>query len=259
MDYVRIKYQSGSSVDKSLMEYLLENATAIRVALGKLDKQSSDTQAKVDDALRQAALKGYTETVGVLLEYKADVHARGPNWDGHRPDFALRSAAPNGHTDTVRVLLAHKADVHASAHDGNPDHALRWAAIEGHVDTVRVLLAHKANVHACGPWNRGTHESDHALRWAARHNHKEMVEMLILEGGASAALLPASFVHTVSDDAIGNVTFCLRLGARHLRKLPAATSFDMAPFLRYRDVYCTLLVGATDCCADLCILSLSYV
>ena len=64
-----------------------------------------------------AAKNGHTETVKLLLDRGADIHA----WN----DYALRLAAENGHTETVKLLLDRGADIHA----GN-DYALRYAAAE---------------------------------------------------------------------------------------------------------------------------------
>jgi ankyrin repeat protein len=54
-------------------------------------------------ALIQAALRGNTETVRILLQAGADVSADGVS--------ALIVAAAKGHLSTVRVLLEHGADV----------------------------------------------------------------------------------------------------------------------------------------------------
>ena len=50
-------------------------------------------------ALGWASGKGHTETVKLLLEAGADVHAWG--------ECALRTASYYGHTETVKLLEAH--------------------------------------------------------------------------------------------------------------------------------------------------------
>jgi hypothetical protein len=83
----------------------------------------------LEKQLIEAADKGHTETVALLLEKGADIRAD--------DDGALRWAADGGHTETVALLLNRGADIHA-----DKDHALRWAALNGHTETVALLLKH---------------------------------------------------------------------------------------------------------------------
>jgi hypothetical protein len=76
-------------------------------------------------------VKGETNTVAVLLEYKANLHANN--------DYALICAARQGQTDTVAVLLKYKANIHAE-----DDLALKSANL-GHKETVALLLEQKAS------------------------------------------------------------------------------------------------------------------
>ena len=80
-----------------------------------------------NEKLIDASSNGHTETVKVLLEHGADVHADN--------DGGLRSASYNGHTETVKVLLEHGADVHA-----RDDYSLRLASDNGHTETVKLFL-----------------------------------------------------------------------------------------------------------------------
>ena len=80
-----------------------------------------------NEKLIDASNNGHTETVKVLLEHGADVHAD--------DDWALRWASYNGHTETVKVLLEHGADVHA-----RDDYSLRLASDNGHTETVKLFL-----------------------------------------------------------------------------------------------------------------------
>jgi len=93
-------------------------------------------------SLISAANNGHTETVRVLLEHKANVHA---DVFGI-PDAPLRQAAFHGSTEIVRLLLENKAYVNARGMDGQPDDALYWAACNSDKDTetVCVLLQYKA-------------------------------------------------------------------------------------------------------------------
>jgi hypothetical protein len=73
-----------------------------------------------------ASYYGHTETVKVLLDAGADVHAQ--------DDYALRCGSRDGHTGTVKLLLDRGAAVHAWG-----DYALRGARVRGHSETVKVL------------------------------------------------------------------------------------------------------------------------
>ena len=113
-------------------------------------------QASLDSRLIEAAHRGDTKAVQVLLASGANVHAQ--------DDMALLLAAENGHTEVVKVLLASDAHVHATN-----DFALRLAAEHGHTQTVQALLAASADVHA---------RDDYALRFAAYRGRTEMVKVL---------------------------------------------------------------------------------
>jgi hypothetical protein len=107
-------------------------------------------------ALRYASTKGHKDTVALLLEHKANVHAG---------DYAHILASNNGCTAIVALLLEHKADVHVY-----DDYALMLASSNGHKDVVALLLEHKADVHAA---------NDRALRLANRNGHVDTVALLL--------------------------------------------------------------------------------
>jgi ankyrin repeat protein len=125
--------------------------------------RSPDEQRDLDNRLIDAAQRGHTETVQVLIADGADVCVQN--------DMALRWAASGGHTETVKILLAAGTDVHAQDDDvhAQDDHALRLAGWHGHTETVKALLASGANVHA---------GNDAALRGAAHNGHTETVRAL---------------------------------------------------------------------------------
>jgi len=182
--------------------------------------------ADLESPLCLAAVNGHTEIVGILLKYKANVHGRGFEWDGFRPDHPLRFAAYNGHSETVRVLLEAHADVHACGSSGIPDHALRKAVERKHPETVVVLL-HAAS---CD----------------------------------SVAHLTPSFIDAFLNSCtatctIANTARCMRLGAKMLKALSdrADRVFRMQEFSHNRD---RILNHISDhCCRDLCELVLVYV
>jgi len=203
------------------------------------------------------ARSGNTETVCLLLEYKADVHACGWGWgDDGKPDGALRIAAQYGHTEIVCTLLAHKADVHACGRDGLPENAMRWAAFYGHLSTVRVLLEHKADVHASDPDNY----PDAALYWAARYNKVDMIDLL-LGWGANIELVSSFYINQClchsTDSPIDNVSRCMRLGEQKLARLH--NRFDLSQFQCVRGAHLRALESALGTCRDLSELVLLYV
>jgi hypothetical protein len=113
-------------------------------------------ETNLEKQLIEAAGKGDTQTVTLLLNRGADIHADN--------DHALEWAAANGHTETVALLLNRGADIHA-----DDDYALRGAALNAHTETVALLLDKEADIHA---------NNDLALRWAARSGHTETVALL---------------------------------------------------------------------------------
>ena len=110
----------------------------------------------LNDQLIEAAENGHTDTVALLLDRGADVHAD--------DDYALHWAALKGRTETVALLLDRGANVHAY-----DDSALRWAVLNGHTDTVALLLDRGADVRA---------DDDCALHWAAKYGHTDIVALL---------------------------------------------------------------------------------
>ena len=54
---------------------------------------------QIDEDFLRASVNGHTETVQLLLNAGADVHARS--------DCAIVWASANGHAETVQLLLAH--------------------------------------------------------------------------------------------------------------------------------------------------------
>jgi len=85
--------------------------------------------------LHLAAHFGRRETMRVLIEHGADVHARSSNDMNNTP---LHAAAAGGRTEAVAELLGRKADPNARQHGGWA--ALHSAAQSGRLDLARLLL-----------------------------------------------------------------------------------------------------------------------
>ena len=118
---------------------LVQDVETIKLLLDN----GADVHARDDYALRRASGKGYTEIVKLLLDRGADVDA----YDG----CALRWASEKRHTEIVKMLLDKGADVRNNA-------ALRRASDKGHTEIVKLLLDNGADVHAL---------DNLALRWAS--------------------------------------------------------------------------------------------
>jgi ankyrin repeat protein len=118
---------------------------------------SRKKESSLEDQLMEAAEKGHTETVALLLDRGVDIHTEN--------DQALQWAALKGHTETVALLLDRGANIHA-----RNNKALRWAAVNGHTETVALLLDKGANIHT---------DKGQPLRGAALNGHTETVALLL--------------------------------------------------------------------------------
>ena len=128
--------------------------------------------------LHSATYYGHLQMVQVLLEYKADVHAR--NNAGGTPLHFLHNESidTSRHTpsqiaqlhNVTRYLLDHGADVNARSNDLlTPLHV---AAQEGWVEVVRVLLEHGASVGAEDKRGRTP------LQLASSAGHSDVMKLL---------------------------------------------------------------------------------
>jgi predicted LPLAT superfamily acyltransferase len=153
-------------------------------------------QSSTDDipALWQAAAKGDTEAVKLLLEEGADVNMKRTS----NGTTALSMASQNGHTEVVRLLLEKGADVNVKTTENST--ALFIAAEKGQIDIVKLLLGKGADVntkHTTGAT---------ALLQASAQGHAEIVRLLLKKGadvnvkitntGSTALLLAAEYGHT---------------------------------------------------------------
>jgi len=62
-------------------------------------------ESVAEDALLGATSHSHIETMRVLLQHNADVHARGWTWEGANPEYAVRSAAQNDRPEAVELLI----------------------------------------------------------------------------------------------------------------------------------------------------------
>ena len=92
-------------------------------------------------SLHGAAFYGHVDISRLLLQYKADIHAR--DNEGRTP---LHEAARFNMVDTARFLLENGADV--NARDNSRRTPLHVASYEGYLDIARLLVELGANIDA---------------------------------------------------------------------------------------------------------------
>jgi uncharacterized protein len=163
---------SGTSVTRTYI------ALAMITILIVLAGSESGCRQDLTPSLCEAAKKGDTEAVEVLLSRGADVNGR----DNLSPiemivlnRTALMYASQEGHTRTVQVLVKAGADVNANGDENIT--ALALAALNGHTETVQTLLAAGANLeYKAGP------EGQTALFVAAAKSHIGTVTFLRKNG-----------------------------------------------------------------------------
>lgn len=122
--------------------------------------------------LHLAAHFGRRETMRVLIEHGADVHARSANDMSNTP---LHAAAAGGRTEAVEELLGRKADPNARQHGGWA--ALHSAAQSGRLDLARLLLDRGADA------SPRTDDGLTPLDLAEEKGHRDM-SVLLRERGA---------------------------------------------------------------------------
>ena len=138
-------------------------------------------------SLMNAAWKGHTEIVNLLLARGADLEVK-----DKRGMTGLMFAAWENHTDILKLLLEKGASV--DARDENKWTAMMRAAVKGHTESMLMLLEKGADV------NAASSEGDTALIRAAQgvqlpaHYNEDSVYLLIeldndltLFGGAPLA------------------------------------------------------------------------
>ena len=173
-----------SSEDK-IMDYKRESGfTPLHIATSKrnldmcqmLLEHKADVHARDNRGntpLHLALYDDELEISRILLEYNAEVNSRNEN--GSTP---LLIASSNGNIDLFRLLLVHNADVFV--HDNGGNTSLHLAAFGGHLEVVRSLLELEADVDSLN--GQGLTPSQRALDG----RHKEYVDVvwLLLNHGA---------------------------------------------------------------------------
>jgi ankyrin repeat protein len=156
---------------KNALEFVLANAPEIlpELALDEAAKQkaiSIKLSSTHDSALIVAAKNGKTQTINLLLNWKADIEAR-----DKAQNTALHWAANNGHTEAVNCLIEHGAQLEAKGIHENT--ALHFAVIHGKNEVVNLLLTKNAHINARN--KQGKNALDLALQY-----HPDLVEPILM-------------------------------------------------------------------------------
>ncbi|MHC9539290.1 MAG: ankyrin repeat domain-containing protein [Vulcanimicrobiota bacterium] len=123
--------------------------------------------------LHEAALKGFTEIAGILIEHGAEVNAtiRSSIDQGQTP---LHFAVIHRQKDTAEFLITQGADVNKG--DSGSAAPLYHASWRGSVDMAGLLIAHGASP------NKADYLGRTPLCGAAESGHLEMVKLLLAQG-----------------------------------------------------------------------------
>jgi len=113
-----------------------------------------------DSALIFAVQNGHTETVKVLLE-DSNIYP------GYKKNLAIRTAAERGYTEIVRILLLQR---YVNPSDENNE-AIIEAAKGGHVEIVKLLLTN--------PYVKPTADNNYPLIMASNNGHIDVVKVLL--------------------------------------------------------------------------------
>lgn len=187
---------------------------------------SASHRSSSESAVADAAMRGDTAMVRLLLKSGADVNAA--QADGMT---ALHWAASHGEEAEARMLLAAGARVAALTRNGNYT-ALHFSAKSGSAAVVRVLLLAGADVMAATTTGGAT-----ALHFAAANGDALTVDAL-LDGGASVDERESAWAQTplmwaASYNRVGAIEALLRRGARieavsRIEDVPARERADRA-------------------------------
>jgi ankyrin repeat protein len=121
-------------------------------------------------ALMVAASQGHASIINLLLAQCSDVNERtfGTEDDGHT---ALMIAASEGHAAIVGLLLQQRADANAASNSGQT--ALMESAAQGNLSILQLLIEHGAEIDAANKDGRS------AFIWASLGGHDSVMRHLI--------------------------------------------------------------------------------
>jgi ankyrin repeat protein len=172
-------------------------------ALQKSEQQTAGSEADenttsetatnpIDIALVNAAEKGHTSLVWLLIEHGADLDWRDPQWR----QSAMEAACTQGHIEIVDLLLESGVDP-SWGHYMWP-YPIQCAAMKGHTDIVGLLIDAGASADTCT--GRPSGRSFPPLQLAVRGGHEETAKLLIIKG--AKINLRIGRMHTALEEAV---------------------------------------------------------
>jgi len=176
---------SVSDIVTKVYQAARDGSSDLRKLLKQLETEQRKTalETKTKDGshfvtpLVIAAHNGHLKSVRILLDYRADIEARGTLKienvvaEGSTP---LWAAAFAGRHDVVKLLIRKTADVDGRTAMGSTP--LRAASHEGHLDVVRCLVESRADVNA-----RTQYEATPIMA-ACDYGHLSIITYLIKKG-----------------------------------------------------------------------------
>lgn len=179
----RLLLDAGADIDahgigcpRSPLWLALPRENMARMLLERGANVDAENKYAQHTPLQKASEAGHDFWVNCLLEYGANVNARGSD-----ECMAIHRASRKGHVTVVQILLDAGADVNARA--GDHGTALQQAAGEGHKQVVKVLLDAGADIkNEAGCPGKGT-----SLQRASQNGHQAVVRMLLDRGAGIEA------------------------------------------------------------------------
>jgi len=152
---------AASQGDVEVIKRLLQSGSVASV-----DAQD-DLQGNT--ALHEAAWKGYSQTIEVLMKYKANPYIK--NKGGFTP---LHLACQQGHNESARILLLHKCKPDVKNNYG--DTPLHTSCRYGHAGVARILISAFCDV---SPVNKN---GDSPLHITAAMGRRKLTKILLSSG-----------------------------------------------------------------------------
>jgi len=211
MDVQNALLDAGANIDAGKMMGSVSGVTALHqavyqekcdVAEALLERCAAVNASMAGwySPLHVAAERGATDTVDLLLKYKADVNATARLHE-HIGLTPLHVAAQRGHSETVILLVLAGSNVEAVRSFGNRSRitALHLAAENGYLATVRSLLDLGADINACDSLGFT------ALHLAAQYEFPGIVRVLVAAGADTRIRTVSGFTVSRLAEQTGNI------------------------------------------------------
>ena len=220
-ELVRMLLDTGARIDVQILSDSEPISDGLRQNLHKLKLVDLDWKWYKDGEtpLQMAAYFNARESVKLLLDRGADIHAKNKN--GNTP---LHFAAYYDALETARLLLDRGADIHAKDKNGyTPLHEAAW---KNSLETARLLLDRGADIHAKDKYD------ETPLHWATFDDALETARLLLERGAdihAKAYDGDTPLHKAAFDDALETARLLLERGADiHAKNENGYTPLDLA-------------------------------